>query len=189
MIRKRQRQKRLKIPKQISTANFGKEVTIRLATLGACTTTAGVAKTVFGLTTSLQAGNDWANLAATYQQFNIVHVRVQCLLPGIVNGTVAGPYGQVLGICYSTKDSTALSNINQIGDYEEYAYYELNGHGDKKKTFSIRPRPKIKPPQTTNDATENFGYVKLYSSDIGGGGSVWGGYYHFVFTVVFSGLA
>lgn len=186
----RSRSKRFNPAPKISKAVYGKESVVKLAYTFNANATAGtgIYSNVQSLVAVLQVSNDWANYAASYQNFNILKVKIQyvpCGQAGSVPNAI-----RALGICYTVKDNTALTNINQVADHTNYTVWGLNyAPGASKMFFKFNTRPKIRPPQSTADATENFGWVKHYSTDIGNTGANPIGLFVYTFTVAFSGEA
>ena len=156
---------------QISKVVYGKENYVKISyTADAVSTdTSGRWKTVYGIVQTMQSSNDWANYAASYQLFNIVKVKIQ-ILPGYsIGATSSSPSLNCMGVCYSSKDNGALTNLNQIADHTNYSVIGTgNMDTSIKHFFKCRTRPKIRPPQSTADNTENFGWIKAYSDQLTG---------------------
>ena len=182
----RSRSKRFKGP-NISKAVYGKEMVTKLSYSYAASASSGLYTAVIPLVSTLQASNDWANYAASYQNFNILKVKIQYVPCGQAGATPNAI--RALGICYTVKDNNAVTNLNQIADHTNYTIWGLNYAGPVKLFFKVNARPKIRPPQSTADSTENFGWIKHYSTDIGNSGSNPIGYFVYTFTVAFSGEA
>lgn len=120
---------------------------------------------VGSLTGFLQASNDWASCKGLYASYKINKVLIQ-YVPNLGSqvGTEAGI--TALGIAYDHSNQTALSNINQIPDYENYMYC-YPGHIDnpeKFMSFKVRSIGTVGP-YNTNDNTEYAGWIKLYMRD------------------------
>lgn len=165
-MRSRRFAKRIRKIPRISLASYGRETTVKLSTIkdessGALS---GRLSTMLPLVSLLQASNDWANYAASFQLFNITSVKVQILPGSTALGTTSAPNLNSIGFCYSTKDSTSITNMNQLSDHTNFTIIGTSGvDTSMKHFFKFRIRPKIKPPQSTADSTENFGFLKGYS--------------------------
>lgn len=184
----RSRSKRYTGPK-ISKAVYGKEMVAKLSYTFMATGTggSGIYSTVQRMVAVLQASNDWANYAASYQNFNILKIKIQFVPCGQAGAVPNAP--RILGLCYSCKDDTALTSLQYVADHTNYTLWSLNYAGPVKLFFKVNARPKIRPPQSTSDATENFGWIKHYSTDIANTGANPIGYFVYTFTVAFSGEA
>jgi len=176
----------------IREANYGKSITTKLRRYGTLSTqVAGPMNTVVGLVASLQGSNDWADFAGSYQFFNINKVKVH-IIP--TNGTIAFATVAVglCGMSYTGKDSNAITNMNQISDYENYIVWSVNWSDPNtaQRYFKFRPKPSIQPPQATNDPSEKFGHIKTYSDFTGAMGAAYQtATYIITFDVTFSGQA
>lgn len=175
----------------ISKAVYGKENSVKLATTVKCETDVdGIWRTSYPLVETLRASNDWANFAGSYQNFNIVKVKVQVITGSSLQTSASYTNTHYMGIAYSGKDGTAITNINQIADYQNYMVWSpVNADSSQRRFFKFRPRPKIRPPQQTSDSTENFGWLKAFTTNIGNNGTRDCAYLVFVFTCSFSGEA
>ena len=187
----RSRSRMFKQP-NISKAVYGKENVVKLTTTVQALTGAGdgIWRTVYPLVQTLQASNDWANFAGSYQNFNIIKVKIQ-VIPGVSSPTsTAFTNTQFMGIAYSGKDATAVTNINQLPDYQNFMVWSpVNADAFSRRFFKFKPRPKIRPPQQTGDAAENFGWLKSFSTNIGNSLSKDCCYLVFTFSCIFSGEA
>lgn len=187
------KRKRSQLPKKehISRALYGKENHTKLTyTVQANTASDGIWKTVYPLVATLRLSNDWNNFENSYQNYNIVKVKVQIITGSSQQTADAYTNTHFMGLAYSGRDSNAVTNINQLADYQNYSVWSpVNADASLKHFFKFRPRPKIRPPQPTSDTTENFGWIKAYSSNIGNTSVKDCAYLVFVFTCIFSGEA
>ena len=110
----RSRSKRFKGP-NISKAVYGKEMVTKLSYSFQATASSGIYSGVLPLVSSLRASNDWGNYAASYQNFNILKVKIQYVPCGQAGATPNAV--RALGICYTVKDADALTNLNQVADH------------------------------------------------------------------------
>lgn len=152
---------------KISDARYGRETTVKLSTIKDLSSDAtGYVKNVEGLVALLQTSNDWANYAASFQLFNINKIKIQFLSGATETGPSGQPELDAVGLCYSTKDSTALTSLKQVVDHTNFSVVgTCNADTSNKVFFNFRARPKIKPPQSTADNTENFGWIKCFSDN------------------------
>lgn len=174
----------------ISKAVYGKENTVKLTTTvkGLTTNLDGIWRSVYPMNQTLRASNDWANFEASYQNFNIVKVKVQIVSGSMDPTSTAFTNTHLMGICYSGKDSAALTNVNQLADYKNYSIWSpVNADTYTKHFFKVRIRPRVRPPLATSDQNEQFGWIKAYSTNIGNSLEKDCCYLVFVFTVAFSG--
>lgn len=192
MARKRtlSRQRSKLPPTQISKAVYGRENVVKISFTTDATSTdlSGRWKTVYGMVQTMQSSNDWVNYAASYQLFNVTKVKLQ-ILPGYsIGASSTAPSLNAMGVCYSSKDNGALTNINQIADHTNYTVFGTgNMDTSIKHFFKCKLRPKIRPPQSTADTAENFGWIKAYSDQLTGtSAGVFVAKLIFTFTVVFS---
>lgn len=175
----------------ISKAIYGKSITVKLSTtLSASASTIGaIWLTVYPMVSTLQQSNDWANYSGGYQLYNLNKVKVQFIPASVQTGSTSVPTLYPVGMCYSTKDANALSNYNQLADHTNYTLFGLNNAiGTDKIFFKYRVRPKVKPPLSTADTQEAFGWLKTYSYPFAAGSAVIGTII-FTFTVTFSAEA
>lgn len=187
----RSRSKLFKQP-NISKATYGKENTVKLTTTvkGLTTNLDGVWRSVYPMVATLRASNDWANFEGSYQNFNIVKVKIQVITGVSIPTSAAFTNTQFMGIAYSGKDATAVTNINQLADYQNFMVWSpVNADSSERRFFKFKPRPKIRPPQSTSDAAENFGWLKAYSTNIGNSLEKDCCYLVFTFSCIFSGEA
>lgn len=181
--------KRVGYQPQISRAVYGRETVVKLTRTFDVFTTLTYAKSVYGIVAQLQASNDWGNYANSFQQYNILKVKARILLGNTSPGTTALPSCHVLGLCYSTKSDTALTDLNQVADHDQYILMGTsNADSSKIHQFKFYAKPNQKPPFSTNTSTENFGWLKMYS-DVYGGNTVFCCKMSITFTVCFSGEA
>jgi len=176
----------------ISKAVYGKETVVKLTTTvkGLTTNLDGVWRSVYAMNQTLRASNDWQNYADSYQNFNILKVKVQIVTGSMLPTSAAFTNTHLMGIAYTVKDSAALANINQIADHKNYAIWSpVNSDSFTKQFFKVRIRPRVRPPLATPDQNEQFGWIKAYSTNIGNSLEKDCCHLVFVFTVAFSGEA
>lgn len=180
------RRKPIRKMAKISDARYGRETTVKISTIKDLSSDAtGYVKNVEGLVALMQTSNDWANYAASFQLFNINKIKIQLLTGATETGPTGQPELDAVGICYSTKDNTALTSLKQVVDHTNFSIVgTCNADTSNKVFFSVNARPKIKPPQSTADATENFGWFKCFSDNFTANNFV--AKLVFTFTVTFS---
>lgn len=168
----------------LERAIMPKAVIAKLRTQDDLFTSVTYANKVYGLVATLRSGNDWGNYQNSYQQFNILKVSVRILLGNTTAGVNTAPNAQVIGCAYSST-STAFTGLNQVTDNQQFWLSGTsNADSSKFHKFAFVPRPTVKPPQTTSNASEQFGYVKFYS-DAYGANTVFAAKLVFTFTVAF----
>lgn len=125
----------------------------------------GATLDVGNLTGFLQVSNDWASCKGLYAAYKINKVLVQ-YLPNF------GPQGDSLvaatpfGVAYDNSNATALSNINQVGDYENYMFCFPGTVANRPNSMKFKVRPiNSAGPYNTNEATNYAGYLKCYMND------------------------
>lgn len=150
---------------KISDARYGRETTVKMSMIKTYdSTSGGLVNYVDGIVALLQLSPDWANYSSSFQLFNINKIKVQLLMGATPPGDTGQPQLDAVGICYSTKDNTALTSLEQLVDHNNFSVIgTANADSSVKNFFNVRARPKIKPPQSTSDTTENFGWLKYYS--------------------------
>lgn len=120
---------------------------------------------VGNLTGFLQASNDWASCKALYATYKMN----KCLVQYIPNFgvTPASVSDQTLfGIAYDHSNATALTNINQVADYENYMFGLPGAAMNVAKSMKFRVRALNSPgPYNTNESTNYAGFLKLYMKD------------------------
>lgn len=185
--------KRRRTPRMppIREAHFGKSITVKLRyTTSLATPSTGPLALVQGLVTAVRASNDWNDFANGYQFFNINKVKVH-VIPSCNAVAFATPGVGMVGMAYSGKDVAAITNINQVADYENYMFWATNfaDPNSSQRYFKFRPKPAIQPPQATSDTAQNFGWIKFYSDFVAVGTSIPCANIIYTFDVTFSGQA
>jgi len=174
---------------QISRALYGRETVVKLCYTKDLFTSLARVRAVEGLVANLRASNDYANYSNSFQQFNILKVKVRVLIGNTSAGTTTLPSANVLGLCYSLKSDSVLSDINQIPDHEQYMLIGTsNADSSQIHQFKFLAKPNQKPPFSTNSSVENFGWIKFYSDEYGAN-TIFACKLVYTFVVCFSGEA
>lgn len=120
----------------------------------------GATYQVLSLSGALQGSNDWSSCKGLYANYNVRKCTCQYLpCSGLQTSALAN--NPVLGMAYDHSNQTPLTQVNQIGDYENYAF-GFPGHlPGMMKTFSFSIRPLEQGPWNTNDNTNYMGWLKL----------------------------
>ena len=124
---------------------------------------------VIGLVYALQNSNDWGSMAALYAQYKVQKIHVT-IIPGFCM-TPSNGSCSLAGIAYDNGNSGALTQINQVSDYENYALTTFNNVVSIPKTFTFTPRPRTNWPLPSSSSDENMGWIKAVSTQDGGGSS------------------
>jgi len=188
------RYKKRKPYAQITRSIYGREVIVKLTYLQDVNGTSGRLVGARDLVAMLQASNDWANYAGSFQLFNVTKVKVQ-LIPAMVwVDANLNPTLKCMAVCYSSKDSTAPGELKQVTDTDNYTLLGMvNTDQSIKHFFKFNPRPSKQPPYSVTSTEQNLGYLKFYSDQIiGGDTNPYTGVlcrFLYIFTCVFSGEA
>lgn len=174
---------------QISRALYGRETVVKLSYTKDLFTSLARLRSVEGLVAALRASNDYTNYSNSFQQFNILKVSMRILIGNTAAGTTALPSANVIGMAYSLKSDSVLSDLNQIADHEQYKLIGTsNADSSIIHQFKFLAKPNMKPPFSTNSSVENYGWVKFYSDEYGAN-TIFACKIIYTFTVCFSGEA
>ena len=126
---------------------------------------AGGTSTVGNLTGFLQASNDWASAKGLYASYRINKVLVQ-YIPNFGPQADSATVSTAFGVAYDNSNSAALTNINQIPDYENYMFGFPGTVANRYSVMKFKVRPiNSSGPYNTNEATNYAGYLKCFMGD------------------------
>lgn len=126
------------------------------STLDLATTAASNINNVIPLVAALQSSNDWASYAGTFGNFEIKRVTIKYITNAQPGSTTI--YRATVGCAYDTANNSALTNINQIADYNQHTFINLYNNGTQ--FFNFYPKKIEYTPLKIGSSTEAYGWIK-----------------------------
>lgn len=145
------------VPRMVSSSSGPKIFKLSIRSTGLMTASAGGAMAQIIKTNDPSASSDWANLAALYDQFQVLECWMN-FFPTFNSNTTVGAMGYTpVHVCYDADSTAALASVDAVIQY------------GNRKTFNLfKPfRYGIKNRIQTDNSVNNAGMASQYRSGYG----------------------